>query len=50
MVKNQSQLRVPPTPWITEEPCWSAKGRPELTTAELLPAAGLPISMYHGSS
>ena len=51
VVKNQSQLRVPPTP-RTAAPFLSAKGncRPELITALLLPAAGLPITMYQGSS
>lgn len=51
VVKNQSQLRVPPMPWITAL-FLSANGNcnPELMTALLLPAAGLPITMYHGSS
>ena len=51
VVKNQSQLRVPPIPWMTAPPL-SANGncRPELSTAVLLPAAGLPITMYQGSS
>ena len=51
VVKNQSQLRVPPMPWITL-PVWSENGNcsPDLTMAELLPAAGLPITMYHGIS
>lgn len=51
VVKNQSQLRVPPTP-RTAAPFLSAKGncRPELITALLLPAAGLPMTMYQGSS
>lgn len=50
-MKNQSQLRVPPMPWITAL-FLSANGncRPELSTALLLPAAGLPMTMYHGSS
>src|SRR3990167_7874453 len=51
VVKNQSQWRVPPMPWMTFS-VLSAKGnfRPDLTTAELLPAAGLPITAYQGSS
>ena len=51
VVKNQSQLRVPPMPWITL-PALSANGNfsPDLTTAVLLPAAGLPITMYQGNS
>ncbi|MNT44077.1 hypothetical protein D3C72_1805860 [compost metagenome] len=49
VVKNQSQLRVPPTP-CTILP--SAKGncKPECRMALLLPAAGLPMIMYHGNS
>ncbi|MNS84119.1 hypothetical protein D3C72_1179320 [compost metagenome] len=51
VVKNQSQLRVPPMPWITALPL-SANGncRPEFRMALLLPAAGLPMTMYQGSS
>ena len=51
VVKNQSQLRVPPMPWMML-PALSANGnfRPDLTTAVLLPAAGLPITMYQGNS
>ncbi|MNI57181.1 hypothetical protein D3C73_1122260 [compost metagenome] len=51
VVKNQSQLRVPPTP-RTAAPFLSAKGncKPELMTALLLPAAGLPMTMYQGNS
>jgi hypothetical protein len=50
-VKYQSQCRVPPMPWMTCS-VLSAKGnlRPDLTTAELLPAAGLPMTAYQGSS
>ena len=51
VVKYQSQLRVPPMPWMTLLR-WSSKGnfRPELRMAELLPAAGLPMITYQGSS
>src|SRR5205823_2050241 len=49
VVKNQSQLRVPPTPCTALLP-GIGKFRPECLTALLLPAAGLPMIMYHGSS
>ncbi len=51
VVKYQSQLRVPPNPWITALRLSSnGKRRPELRIAVLLPAAGLPMITYHGSS
>src|SRR5450830_1314082 len=49
LVKNQSQLRVPPTPCTALLPAMG-NCRPEEPTALLLPAAGLPMIMYQGSS
>ena len=49
VVKNQSQLRVPPTPCTALLP-GIGKVRPEWAMALLLPAAGLPMIMYQGSS
>jgi len=51
LVKNQSQLRVPPMPRrMLSVPRAKGKCRPDWTMAVLLPAAGLPMTMYQGSS
>src|SRR5512140_961358 len=44
---HQSQLRVPPTPWISRS-VPKGNSSPELRIAVDFPAAGGPMIMYHG--